>query len=119
MATKADIRQRVGEDLGLVPMGQALESQHATRIDTAYDEVYARLKEEGLATWASTGSVPDKLVPYVALLIEEKLLISYSVPDARYQRIKAEAGQDGEDAILALAALAKPEHESMDGVEDF
>ena len=109
------MRQRVGEDLSLVPVGQATESQDQTRIDAAFDEVYQRLKQKGLATWASTADVPSELTPYFALLMLQKLAgISYSVPDARYQRIQLEAGPDGEFALAKLAELALPEYDSVD-----
>lgn len=115
MATKAEIRQRVAEDLGLVPIGQTPESQDQTRIDAAFDEVYERLKEKGLATWASTAEVPTKLVPYYSILMAEKLLTSYSVPNDRYARIKADAGSDGDIALNNLAELAVPEYDTTDG----
>lgn len=119
MATKAEVRQRVGEDLGLVPVGQALESQDQTRIDATYGEVYARLAEKGLAAWASTGEVPERLVPNVCLMMEEKLLTSYSVPESRYLRIKQDAGEDGKLALARLAELVVQEYESLDGVADY
>lgn len=119
MATKAQIRQRVGEDLSLVPVGQTLESQDQARIDATFDEVYERLKEKGLATWASTADVPTKLVPYFVLLMEEKLLTSYSVPESRYVRIKSDAGLDGALAMAQLAELAVPDYDSTANEVDF
>lgn len=119
MATKAEIRQRVGEDLGLVPIGQALESQDQSRIDETFDETYERLKEEGLAAWASTAEVPTKVVPYFCLLMEEKLLTSYSVPESRSLRIKTDAGVDGSVAMLKLSKLVVQEYESTDNPTDY
>ena len=117
--TKAEMRQRVGEDLAIVPIGQTLESQDQTRIDATYDEIYERLKEKGLATWASSASVPTELVPYFALMMEEKLLISYSVPESRYNRIKLEAGEDGNLAIANISELVTPEYESIEDETGF
>lgn len=115
MTTKAEMRQRVGEDLSLVPVGQDLEFQDQARIDATFEEVYARLKQKGLATWASTAEVPEELTPYFALLMLQKLAgLSYSVPDSRYQRIQIEAGPDGEAALATLAELAIPEYDSTD-----
>lgn len=119
MATKAQIRQRVGEELALVAIGQTLQSQHQTRIDAAYDEVYERLKKQGLAVWASTASVPTQLVPYVALMVEEKLLHAYSVPEQRFTRIKYDAGDDGKKAMLAIAGLVAGDYTSTDEPQDF
>lgn len=119
MSTKAEIRQRVGEDLSLVPIGQDLEAQDQIRIDATFDEVYAKLKEKGLAAWASDADVPTKVVPYFALMMEEKLLTSYSVPDSRYQRIQADAGPDGEIALAKLAELVVPEYDDTAYEGDF
>lgn len=119
MATKAEVRQRVGEDLGIVPIGQDLESQDQTRIDTGIDEAFALLKERGLAAWASTGEVPDKAVPHFCLLVEFMLLVSYSVPDSRYVRITSLAGADGELAVKKIAGVVVQEHESLDSATDY
>lgn len=119
MATKADIRRRVGENLSITPINQALESQDQARIDATFDEVYERLKEKGLAVWASTAEVPTRLVPYFALMMEEKLLTSYSVPESRYIRIKNDAGDNGEKAMQQIAALVTPEYESTDCDEGY
>lgn len=119
MASKAQIRQRVGEDLGLVPIGQTLENQDQSRIDMTFNEVYNRLKEKGLATWASTADVPTEIVPYYVLMMEEKLLTSYSVPESRFLRIKNDAGDDGDKALNNISELITPEYESTDEVEDF
>lgn len=119
MATKAEVRQRIGEDLGSVSMGQDLEAQDQARIDDAIEEAYERLKEKGLASWAFSGEVPTRIVPYFCLLIEEKLLISFSVPESRSVRIKQTAGEDGMLALAKIAEMAIQEYDSTDGVQDF
>ena len=119
MATVAELRQRVGEELALITIGGTLKSQDNTRITDAYDEIYARLKKEGLAFWITTGPVPDQFVPYVALMMEENLLTAYSVPDARYKRIKADAGDDGKKAMMAITRLSLSDYASTDDAEDF
>lgn len=119
MATRAEVLQQIGEDLGLVPIGQSLESQDENRIGVAYDQAYERVKEKGLASWAAAGDVPNQIVPYFCLLIEEKLLISYSVPESRYLRIQTAAGEDGMNALQKIAALAIEEYESTENNQDF
>ena len=119
MSTTAEVRQQVGEDLGLVPIGQDLENQDQARLDATYAQVFEQLKERGLAAWPLAGPVPDRLVPYLCLLIEQKLLISYSVPESRYVRINTEAGGDGDLAIKKIAGLIVQEHDSTDGPADY
>jgi len=119
MATAADVRQRVGEDLGIVPIGQALEAQDQARIDAAYAETYETLKDRGLASWAFSGDIPTKLMPDLCLLIEEKLALSYSIPDNRFVRIKTSAGEGGDIAISNLARLTIQEYSSCDSPQDY
>jgi len=119
MATKAEVRQRVGEDLGLVPVGQTLEAQDQNRIDATYAEMYERLKEKGIAAWPAAGPIPAKLVPSFCLLMASHLLTSYSVPESRYVRISNDAGPDGALALNALASFALPEYESHNDMADF
>jgi hypothetical protein len=119
MVSRAEVIQRVAEELALVPVGQAPEAQDKTRIGQAYDQQYARLKEKGLATWASTDDVPDKVVPHFELMILEKLLTRYSLPEARYLRIKTDAGPNGNVALADVAELVTEEYEDINGPEDF
>lgn len=88
MATQENIRDRAGNDLGILRLNQSLQDQDAKRIESAYTEVYAQLKQEGLATWAYEGEVPDEVVPYVVALVADNCLSTYGVSDKRYQRIK-------------------------------
>lgn len=87
MTSASGIRDRAANDLGLLRLGQALQDQDKTRIESAYDEVYAQLKNEGLATWASTADVPDDLVPHVVALVAQNCLSTYGVSNDRYTRI--------------------------------
>ena len=96
-STKANVRDRAANDLGILQLGQSLQSQDSTRIEQAYDEVYAELKKDGYATWAATGSVPDELTQHVVALVAFNCVGAYGVSPARYQR------------IVGAAALAKPE----------
>lgn len=104
VTTRAQIIQNVAEDLGLIPIGQAAEAQDVIRIGAAFDRCYAILESKGLATWASANDVPDKISQAFESMIAERLLVSYSVPESRFARIKATAGDSG---MLAVATLAK------------
>lgn len=87
MATIAEVRDRAANDLGLLRVGQSLQAQDNTRITAAYNEVYAHLKNDGLATWTSTGDIPTELVPHVVAYVAQNCLNTYSVSLDRYQRI--------------------------------
>lgn len=117
--TIEEMVQRVGEDLSLVPIGQALESQDSLRIQASYNEVYDRIKNKGYAIWPLAGDIPNAIVPYLALIIEEKLLVSYSVSEARYNRIKMAAGENGEIALTQLGEAVLNEYDSIEDNEDY
>lgn len=118
--TAAEIRNRAGVDLGLIPINQSLQSQDSTRITSAYNEVYARLKKEGLATWASTGSVPDELAPLVIVMVCQNCLETYSVSLERAQRINNKAGFDGTLAMRAIRDLVASDYSLPETeVDDF
>lgn len=117
--SKSDIRQRVGEDLGLTALGQSLENQDKARIDATYDEVYSYIKSKGLAVWASTADIPDTAVPFYILMMLEKLLVSYSVPESRYVRIMSAAGPNGDVALANLAEATTPDYEDTEAEVDY
>lgn len=117
--TKAEIRDRAAEELGRKRLGQGLQHQDKTRVEAAYDEVYADLKNEGLNTWPSTGSVPDELVPHVAGLVALRCMNTYGISQARMQRILAMTGTDGNLAKREIRRLVTPKYESMEEPTDF
>ena len=114
-STKNEVRDLVAGDLGILPLGQSLEAQDSARILKAIDHIYADLKVEGLATWASTGSVPDEVTPYYTTLIAESLLLTYSVSPERANKLIA--GASG--AKRNIRALVKPEYLSGDNTKDY
>ena len=119
MATTAQVLQRVGEEMGIIRVGGTLRAEDNTRITAAYNEVYERLKKEGLATWASTGDVPTQLVPYFCEMVEEKLLKAYPVSNDRYTRIKMEAGENGAKSILSISGLVNDDFTTTSDGDDF
>jgi hypothetical protein len=112
--TKAQIRDRAGEALGFNPIRQSLESNVATRIEQSYDEVYAMLKEEGLATWASTGSVPNEIVPYVVNLVADGC-ISLGASAEKIQVIKSEK----QLAMPMIRRYVTPAYQSQEDQKDY
>lgn len=117
--TAAQIRDRAGNDLGLIRLNGSLQAQDSTRITQGYEEVYADLKKDGLATWASDGSVPDELAPSVIALVCLNCLQTYGVSDKRAARIYAAAGADGSIAKAKIRELVADEYESMSDPADF
>ena len=82
--TKNEIRDRVATDyLGILQLGQSLQSQDDVRILQGYDEVYEYLKKKGLASWASTASVPDDIVPYMVALVAKNCSTTYRLSTER------------------------------------
>lgn len=93
MATAADIRNKAGALLGVKALGQTLENSVSSDLDAAYDEVYARLRDEDLVSWHSTAEVPDEVVSPVVALVAFARVNEYGVSDSRYQRISLLANQ--------------------------
>ena len=106
--TKAQIRDRVGSDyLGILQLNQSLQDQDKTRIEQGYDEVYEYLKTKGLATWASTGSVPNDLAPYMIVLVAENCRTTYSLSKESEARIIGKF-VNAESKIRELISLDQP-----------
>lgn len=119
MTSKAQTIQNVAEDLGLTPIGQAAEAQDVMRIGTAFDRCYAILKQKGMAVWAAADDVPDQIAQPFELMISESLLISYSVPESRFARIKASAGDGGSTALRMIAKAGLPSYVSTTEPSDY
>ncbi|TVM02751.1 MAG: hypothetical protein CV087_08790 [Candidatus Brocadia sp. WS118] len=115
MATPTQIIDRTGNELGLLRLGQSLQSQDSVRISSAYDEVYAQLKKEGLATWVSTNDVPDELSPYVIALMAESCLGTYGVSKERYERIKINSSI----ALREIRKFTTPVYSSQEDSVDY
>ena len=113
--TKLETVDRAATDLGMLRLGQALQSADQTRVNQAYDEVYADLKEEGLATWTSTGSVPNGLVPHVVALICLNCTETYSLSSDRYQRLSVKWTK----AKPEIRRLVAPHYESISEAKDY
>lgn len=86
--TKNEIRDRIATDyLGLIQLGETLEHKDSVRILQGIDEVYEYLKTKGLATWASTGSVPNDLIPFFTALVANNCSSAYSLSVERQNKI--------------------------------
>jgi len=115
MATVAQVKRQSLELLGRLRLGQSFQTQDDTAMQESYDEVYANLKELGLATWASTAAIPAKVVPYVVALTAFNRIDTYGVSDSRYKRIAAKAVS----APSAIRMLTTPPFESLEEPVDY
>ena len=115
MATKTEVIERAATDLGILRLGQSLQSQDDARIEAGYNEVYQGLEEQGLAIWTTTGEVPTNLVPYVVALVANNCAPSYSVSDKRFQRISF----SNINALREIKRIVAPEYESVEPVTDY
>lgn len=116
---KAGIKQRALEELGVVQIGQGAESQHDSRINAAYNEVYSDLKAEGIATWSYSGYIPNEVTYHLVNLVAMNAINSFSVSNDRYQRIMAATGPDGERAKRQIRAAVTPDYESLENPSNF
>lgn len=115
MATVAEVKKRALQLLGRAVIGQGVQSQHDTRIGTAYTEVYADLKTEGIATWAEAGTIPDDVSPHLVALMAFNAVDEYGVSNARYQRIVARSIP----AKREIRAIVTPDYESLHEPDDY
>ena len=115
MATVSALVDRVANDLGLLKVGATLQPQDSTRITSGYNEVYAQLKKDGLATWTSTGEIPSDMVPYVSALVVDNCVNTYGVSDSRYKRLKVEVPA----AKREIRKLSSPDYVSMENASEF
>ena len=119
MSTKAEVRNRAAELLGRLRVGQSINDALKIRLDDAYDEVYKRLKTKQLTIWAQTGTIPDEVMPFLAVLMAQNAQLSMGVSDERAQRILIEAGPNGDTAISQIRDVTTPPFDSVTNVEDF
>lgn len=115
MATKSEVRNRALQALGVIAIGATPQAQDATRVDAGFDEIYADIKNEGLAIWASTAAMPNEIVPHMVALVAWNCVDDYGVSPARYQRLQiAQAA-----AMPKIRALVVPAYESMENATDY
>ena len=112
--TKQQIRDRSAEMLGFNPIRQPLESNIASRIEQAYDEIYEILKEEGLAIWGSSGNVPNKLAPFVIYLVAQNCISLGTTPE-RISIINIGA----QEATSNIRRYVTPDYASQEEAKDY
>lgn len=119
MASKDEAQQLAAELLGIIAIGQSIESPHDTRMEEAYNEVYAELQVLALPVWATTEEMPDEVTPHFVGLMAHNKLNLYSVSDSRYQRIINQTGANGERAKSNIKSLLRDSYEDLNEATDY
>ncbi len=115
MATLAKVYDGTLELLGVLSLGKAISTNDLARMVRAYDQVFDELKDSGLDSWASSGPIPDKFVTHVEALMAYNSADTYSVSNARYQRIASKEVK----ARREIRRLSIADHESLDEPVDY
>lgn len=93
MAYPSMIRDQAARKLGVLGIGQTLQSEISSDLDRAYLEIYHDLDAKNQAPWEVDGVVPDEYVPHLAALVADRRSVDYKPPVERLTLIKAEAAQ--------------------------
>ena len=117
MATKKQVRDTAAGLLGKHRLGQAINNDIKTRLDRAYTEVYADLKDLRIAIWsiAANTVIPDEVSPHVSVLMAFNAMSDIGVSEVRERRIISKRSI----AVKKIRAFATPDYESLERAENF
>ena len=113
--TKAQIKDRTANRLGVLARGQTLDHDDSERIEQGFNEVYEYLKKMNLASFSSTASVPNDIVPFFVTMIAYNCIDDFAVSNDRYARIV----NDFATAELKIRQLVTPDYISQDDPRDY
>lgn len=114
---KTEVRNRALRSLGVIGWGETPDSVIQADMDQAYTEVYKRLEDANLTTWAEDADVPDNIVPNVVLLCALARMNDHRVNPNRKQELTALAGLNGEKAFANIRAVIRTPYQSTTEVE--
>lgn len=103
------------ELLGISQEGVSMTANHSTRMGRSYDQVFAELKKDGIATWIAAGPIPDEVAMHVKALMAFEAADAFYVSGNRYNRIVAKE----KVARREIRRLVTPDYESLDEPKDF
>lgn len=110
--TATEVRNRALRKLGVLGLGETPDSTMAADMDQVYAEVYARLEEEHLTTWASDADIPDLMAGPVADLCALERVDEYPTSQLRYEKIARVAGENGKNALAKIRARKNGTYQS-------
>ncbi len=91
MATPLEVKNSALRSLGVIRFRGAADPEHQAEISEAYDELYARLKDEELVSWSATGNIPAKWATTVIDLLAFSRANQFSVSNDRFARLAGAA----------------------------
>lgn len=89
MATKAELRNKVLQRLGVIDPEETPSSADANTVEEAYLELYDELRKSGHVSWASGGSIPSEAVRPLVNVIAYELLPEFLVPGEQAMKIQS------------------------------
>lgn len=83
------MKNEAAQMLGITVVGQNYSGAKANKIEEYYQEVYAELKDDEIATFPSAGPVPNSVKGHMAALIAMRGADTFSISNDRFNRIAA------------------------------
>ena len=88
MATKQDIRNQVLRRLKVLPAGQTADSEDASIVETAYDNLHALLTEREVINWGSSDDIPSEAVLPIVSLVADAVADEFLTKNDEQRRIR-------------------------------
>ncbi len=101
--------------MGIVPYGRSLGAQDDLLLAEVYGQVYAELRSEGIAVWASGNDVPNELAHHMGAIMAYYAAPRKSVPADRYSLIASHAFA----AKPEIRRFTTPPYETMSDPVDY
>ena len=88
MATKQDIRNQVLRRLKVLPAGQTADSEDASIVETAYDNLHALLTEREVINWGASDDIPSEAVLPIVSLVADAVADEFLTKNDEQRRIR-------------------------------
>ena len=86
-----EVRNSAARKLGILGVGQTLQSEYAADLDDAYGELHSQLLNLGAIDFGPTSDVPAAYAPAVASLLAQMRMLEYKPPPERMIAIQNDA----------------------------
>lgn len=87
----ADLKQRVGRRLGIVPSAGSLSAEDGELVGAAYTSLYSELARNDLAMW-TPDVVPDEFADIIVGMTSARLVDEFTVPEPRRSQLIMQSG---------------------------